>query len=100
MHDVHQEFLNGTWTPVLANSNTSNTNTATPVQMIQAELGDFLDCVENRRRPSADVVGSGVILARVMEAIYESGRLNESVRLEWSEQELNAFAHSSLHRSS
>ena len=90
-HDVHQEFLNGTWTPVNKGNSTPNINTATPVQMIQAELTDFLGCVETRRRPSADVVGSGIVLARIMEAIYESGRNNAPVSLEWSESERAAF---------
>ena len=91
IHHVHQEFLNGTWTPVNAGSTTPNTDTATPVQMIQAEFKDFLDCAKNNRRPSANVVCSGIVLARVMEAIYESAKTNLPVSMDWSELELGGF---------
>jgi predicted dehydrogenase len=92
VHDVHQEYLNGTWTPVVKGSSTHNTGTATPVQMVAAELNDFLECVRTRRRPSADVVGSGVVLSRVMEAIYDSADRNIPVSLEWSAEEVDALA--------
>ena len=91
VHDVHQEFLNDTWTPVNAGSSTPNTATATPVQMIQAEFKDFLECAETNRRPSANAVGSGIVLAQVMEAIYESAKTNMPVSMEWSELELGGF---------
>ena len=91
VHDVHHEFLNGTWAPVVAGNTVSNTTTATPVQMIQAELKDFLDCAEAGRRPSANVVGSGVVLARLMEAIYDSANSGQPVDLQWSNQELDAL---------
>lgn len=91
LYDVHHEFQNGTWAPVMAGGTTSNTGTATSVQMIQRELQDFLDCVASRRRPSADVVGSGVVLARVMEAIYDSGKSGAPVNLDWSDQERDAL---------
>ena len=91
VHDVHHELRDGTWTPVLASSNTARTGTATPVQMIQEELGDFLDCVRTRRRPSAGVVGSGVVLARVMEAIYQSGEQRTPISMEWTTEEVDAL---------
>lgn len=97
-YDVHHEFKDNTWTPVLAGSSTANTSTATPVQMIQAELKDFLGCVESRTRPSADVVSSGIVLARVMEAIYQSGSSGVPVDLKWSTEESNSLRPESIHQ--
>jgi predicted dehydrogenase len=59
--------------------------------MIQAEFKDFLECAETNRRPSANAVGSGIVLAQVMEAIYESAKTNMPVSMEWSELELGGF---------
>ncbi len=92
VHDVHHEFQNGTWAPVVAGSETRNTGTATPIRMIGAELQDFLECVRTRRRPSADVVGSGVVLARIMEAVYRSAEEHLPVSLDWSDEEVRALA--------
>ena len=91
IHDVHHEFVNGMWAPITSGTNTLNTGTATPVQMIMEELKDFLHCVETRRRPSADVIGSGVVLGRLMEAIYESAAKRMPVSLTWSEDEIGAL---------
>ena len=91
VHNVHHEFRGGTWAPVSSGYHTPNTGTATPVQMIQAELNDFLDCVRTRKRPSADVMSSGVVLAKVIEAIYRSAKEGVPVSLDWSAEELGAL---------
>lgn len=86
-HNVHQVFSNNTWTPVFEGTETLNSNTATPIQMIVAELRDFLDCVSTRRHPAASEVGSGVVLAKIMESIYESSDTKVPVNFEWSNEE-------------
>ena len=88
IHGVQHEFLNNTWTPVSSGSNTPLTSTADPIQMIAAELTDFLACTVTRRRPSADAVGSGVVLARIMESLYESAASGSPVRFAWSAAEV------------
>ena len=92
IHRVHQEFLNDTWTPVFEGTDTPVTPTGDTIQMIAAELTDFLDCVGTRRRPSADAVGSGVVLARVMESLYASASSGAPVDMSWSPAETAALA--------
>lgn len=87
IHDIHQEFLNKTWTPVIKGINVPVLSTATPVQMIAAELKDFLDCVNTRQQPSANVVSSGLVLARIMEAVYKSALKSMPVPLSWNTEE-------------
>jgi predicted dehydrogenase len=87
LHDVHHEFLNNTWTPVMGRSLAHNAGTATPLQMVSAELRAFLDCAGSARRPGADAVGSGLVLAKLMEAVYESARRHRPVSLHWSPEE-------------
>ena len=90
-HDVGHEFQHNTWVPVGSGSRTPNLGTATPLQMICAELSAFLDCVAKGQRPDADAVGSGVVLAKLMEAIYESARHNRPISLQWTAGEANVF---------
>jgi predicted dehydrogenase len=90
-HDVRHEPRDGTWWPALGGTTVPNVGTASPVQMIAAELADFFRCVEKRLRPAANVIGSGVVLARLMEALYESARANSPVALTWSTEERQAL---------
>lgn len=92
VHRVHQEFLNNTWTPVFEGSDTPLTPTGDTIQMIAAELTDFLECVGTRRRTSADPIGSGVVLARVMEHLYASAASGAPVDMTWSPAETAALA--------
>ena len=62
------------------------------IQLSAAELPDFLDCVGTRRRPSAEAVGSGVVLARVMESLYASASSGAPVDMSWSPAETAALA--------
>lgn len=91
VHNVHQEFRDGTWWPVLGGFQVPYLGTASPVQMICAELSAFLECVRRRGRPGANVVGSGVVLAKLMEAIYGSARQNVPVELRWSPDEIESL---------
>ena len=78
--DVHHELINGVWTAVRGESVLPNLGTASPLEQIKAELTDFLACVKERRRPSCDVVNSGLNLALIIEALYRSAR--ERARIE------------------
>ncbi len=91
IHNVHHEFQGNTWVPVGKGSQMPNVGTATPIQMICAELRAFLGCVTARRRPSSDVISSGVVLAKLMEGIYESARCNAPITLQWTSQETKSF---------
>jgi len=90
-HDVHHEARDGTWWPAMGGTIVPNVGTASPVQMIAAELADFFRSVETRRRPEANVIGSGIVLARLMEALYESARVDRPVQLTWSADERAAL---------
>ena len=52
-----------------------------PVQMVCRELTAFLQSVETRTPPMAGPVESGVNLALLIEAIYESAKRQAPVRL-------------------
>jgi predicted dehydrogenase len=81
VHRVHHELVDGTWTAVTAGRETPNTATMTPVQLIAAELRDFLDCVKTRRPPAADAVSAGVLMADIVEGIYASAQRRAPVDL-------------------
>jgi predicted dehydrogenase len=82
LHDVRQEFRNGTWAPVLGGSRQISLEPCDPVQMVCRELEGFLRCVETRETPAAGPVASGVNLALLMEAIYDSSRRGQAVGLD------------------
>ena len=82
LHDVHQEFRNGTWTPVLSGSRQIPVEPCDPVEMVCRELKGFLHCVETREPPAAGPIASGVNLALLMEAIYDSARRSAAVPVE------------------
>jgi len=91
VHDVRHEFQQNTWVPVGSGSQLPQVGTATPIQMICAELRAFLECVASRGRPGSNVIGSGVVLAKVMEAIYESARQNRPITLQWTAEEAKSL---------
>ena len=51
--------------------------------MVQAELTSFLGAVGDRVEAGVGPVGSGVVLAKVMEAIYESARTAKRVTVDY-----------------
>jgi predicted dehydrogenase len=91
IHDVHHEFNGQTWMPVGNGSRAPLVSTATPLQMICAELGAFLESVAQRRRPDCNVIASGVVSAKVMEAVYQSAERNTPVGLAWTNEEAKSF---------
>jgi hypothetical protein len=91
MHRVRHEFQQNTWVPVRDPSQTINVGTASPLQMICAELREFLSCTDTRKRPNCDVIPSGVVLAKLMEAIYESAKRGVPIPLQWTPAEATSF---------
>lgn len=92
MHDIHHEFRDGTWWPVHRGSTMLNVGMAMPVEMVKLELATFLQHVQRRSLPMANAVASGVILARLIEAIYRSARENRPVALEWTTAERQSLS--------
>lgn len=92
LHKVQHEFKHSTWWPKIDGTEIPNVGTANTIQMVRAELTAFLDAVGNRNRPQASVIESGVVLAKIMEAIYESAQRNLPVCLQWHTEELEAFS--------
>jgi predicted dehydrogenase len=82
VHDVHHELHNGVWTAVLGPAVQPPLVPCDPVQMVCRELTSFVDSVGTRRVPMAGAVDSGLNLAVLMEAIYDSARMQVPVPLE------------------
>lgn len=82
LHDVHHEFRSGTWTPVMGVSTQPVVASCDPVQMVCRELEAFLKAVETRQPTSAGPVESGLHLAVLIEAIYDSAKQGRPVRLD------------------
>jgi predicted dehydrogenase len=91
VHNVHHEFNGNTWSPVMEGTQMPPVGTATPLQMVCAELSAFLASIAGQQRPGADVMASGVVLARVMEAVYESAQRNAPVSLHWTTEEAKSL---------
>ena len=81
LHDAHHERRDGVWAAVVAGATHPATEPCDPVQMVCRELSAFLASMETRTPPMAGPVESGVNLAALMEAIYESASRREPVRL-------------------
>jgi predicted dehydrogenase len=82
VHDVHHELRDGVWTAVRGGGHTPVVGTASPVDQICKQLTAFLDSVKSRKAPAAGVVNSGVHLAKIMDAIYESNQQRRAIPLE------------------
>lgn len=80
--EVRHELQNGIWTPVHGTCTVPRLRSVMPVDLIALELEAFLDAVARRTWPEANVVDSGVALARVMEGIYQSARSGLPVKVE------------------
>jgi UDP-2-acetamido-3-amino-2,3-dideoxy-glucuronate N-acetyltransferase len=79
IHNVRHERKSGIWTPVMGATDTVDIIATTPIQMIAAELSDFLRSVEHRRAPQADGYGAGCVVAAIIEAAYRSAALGTPV---------------------
>ena len=82
IYDARHELRNGIWTAVVGDAVQPPIEPCDPVQMVSRELSAFLNAVEARQPPSAGPVESGVTLAALIEAIYESAARHEPVRIE------------------
>jgi predicted dehydrogenase len=87
IHDVHHEFNGITWAPQGNGSHVPKVGTASPLQMICSELRTFLERADGKHCSHPGVVSSGVVLAKIMESIYESARRNAPVPLRWTTDE-------------
>jgi predicted dehydrogenase len=81
LHDAYHELRDGSWTAVVEGAPHPPVEPCDPVQMVCRELDSFLRSVETRRPTAAGPVESGVHLAILMEAIYESARSNTPVKV-------------------
>lgn len=81
VHDVHHELKNGVWSAVNQGCQSPAVDTATPIQMLSAELRDFSECVQSGRRPAADVRQCGIALAVILEALYESAKTGRRIQI-------------------
>lgn len=84
LHHVRHERVDGLWRVNSKGASAPNLPAAGPLDQIKAELTAFLDSVRTRARPLANVTHSGVVLAEIMEALYESARLGQPVSLKAS----------------
>lgn len=81
---VHHELRDGVWTLVNGGSERPNLISLGPVDQVRLELEAFLYCVEHRTRPEANVLESGLKLAELMDAIYQSAAQGQRLNLEIS----------------
>lgn len=81
VHDAHHELRDGTWAAIVGAASVPPIEPCSPVQMVARELEAFLASVQARTPTAAGPVESGVHLAAIMEAIYESGRTGVPVKV-------------------
>jgi predicted dehydrogenase len=81
LHHVRHEKVDGVWRVQSDGATAPNLPAAGPLEQIKAELTAFLESARTRRRPSADVTEAGVVLADIIEAVYESARRGHPVSL-------------------
>lgn len=79
LHDAHHELRDGVWAAVVGSSSQIPLEPCDPVAMVARELTDFLNAVDTRVSSGPGAVDSGVNLAFLMEAIYESARSRTAV---------------------
>lgn len=87
LHDVRQEFNGSTWAPVISGSRSLNVGTAGPIKMIVTEFEAFFKCIREKKSPAPNALASGIVLAKLMEALYQSSAQRKTVKLEWSTEE-------------
>lgn len=81
LYDAHHELRNGVWTAVVGAAARPAVEPCAPVQMVMRELAGFLHAVEVRKGSGPGPIDAGVHLAVLMEAIYESARINAPVKV-------------------
>jgi len=83
VYDVHHELIDGIWTAINNGGTSPNIGTASPIDQICLEFQAFLNSVETREKPLANVIDSGVYLAKIMEAVYKSAQIDRSVPIKY-----------------
>lgn len=81
VHTVHHERVDGIWQMVSKGSHKPAVARISPVDQVARELAAFMNSVEKRQSPEADVIGCGVRLAELMEAIYQSAASKAVIRM-------------------
>ncbi len=81
VHDAHHELRDGTWAAIVGAAAVPPIEPCSPVQMVARELEAFLGSVASRTPTAAGPVESGVHLAAIMEAIYESAKTGAPVKV-------------------
>lgn len=84
VYDVHHELRDGVWAAVNNGSRKVLLGTATPLEQVVAELRDFMRRVERRETPLANVVESGLHVARIIEVLYRSAASGLKERIDTS----------------
>jgi len=60
---------------------TPRLRSVTPAELVALELEAFLQAVDKRATPDPNVRDSGVVLARVMEAVYRAAGSGQAVAI-------------------
>ncbi len=82
VHDVRHELRDGAWRPVFGDRVEPHFGAVDPVDVVTAELRQFLDCVGRRAPPEAGVVNCGVRVARTLDAVFAAAERGMPVDLE------------------
>lgn len=85
IHTVRHELVDGVWQMVSEGSHKPSIARISPVDQVARELAAFMNSMEKRQLPEADVMGCGVGLAELMETIYRSAALKKVIRMEQEE---------------
>ncbi len=80
-HRVRHELRDGLWQPNFGDAAMPHLANVEPVAVVRAELAAFLDSVLGSAPAEAGVIDCGVLPARIVEAVFESGRINRPVKI-------------------
>ena len=80
-HRVRHELQDGLWRPNFGAATMPHLANPEPVTVVRAELAAFLDAVVGAAPAQAGVIDCGVLPARIVEAVFESGRINRPVQI-------------------
>jgi predicted dehydrogenase len=89
--EVRHELQKGIWTPVHGSCTSPRLRSVTPVELVALELQSFLDLVGRRATPEPNVVASGTVLARVMEAVYQSAASGQPASIDQEGEGLDSL---------
>lgn len=75
----HERHADGSWHPMFGDALVPKLEPRGPVDVVASQLAEFLDHVERRTAPEADVQRCGVDIALLLQAIATSARTNGAV---------------------